>query len=379
MNRSLLKTLLPILMLALASIASAIAQIPQTINYQGYLTNSASQPVNASVNVTFRLYTAPTGGAPLWQETQSSIGIANGVFTAVLGSVTPLNVPFNVPYFLSLQVNTDAEMAGRQPLSAVPYALRTATADAISPTATLPATQITGTINAATAASAVALTGTVSGAQVSGPVASATTATFATTAAGFSGALGGDITGQQGSTTIDAIRGNKVSAAVPKDGQVLTFRDGQWQPSADVANLVASVSTLNTALNALISPRAYVTNLDSNNVTVINTNINKVFGVPIAVGSSPIAIALNPSGSRAYVANQGSNNVTVIDTASNTVVGAPIAVGTGPIGIAVNPSGSRIYVANSNSNDVTVIDTASNTVVGVAIAVGSGPFAIAVK
>ena len=146
MNKRLLKTFLPMLMLAFVSIATAIAQIPQTINYQGYLTNASSQPVNAAVNVTFRLYTTASGGAPVWQETQSGIGVGNGVFTAVLGSATPLNLPFNVPYFLSLQVNTDAEMAGRQPLSAVPYAQRAATAETLAAGATIASSQITGTI-----------------------------------------------------------------------------------------------------------------------------------------------------------------------------------------------------------------------------------------
>ena len=149
MNKRLLKTFLPILMLAFVSIATAIAQIPQTINYQGYLTNSASQPVNAAVNVTFRLYTTASGGAPVWQETQSGIGVGNGVFTAVLGSATPLNLPFNVPYFLSVQVNADAEMAGRQPLSSVPYALKAASAETLAGGATIAATQLTGTLASA--------------------------------------------------------------------------------------------------------------------------------------------------------------------------------------------------------------------------------------
>ena len=149
MNKRLLKTLFPILMLAFVSIATAIAQIPQTINYQGYLTNSASQPVNAAVNVTFRLYTTASGGAPVWQETQSGIGVGNGVFTAVLGSATPLNLPFNVPYFLSVQVNADAEMAGRQPLSSVPYALKAASAETLAGGATIAATQLTGTLASA--------------------------------------------------------------------------------------------------------------------------------------------------------------------------------------------------------------------------------------
>ena len=38
------------------------AAVPQQINYQGYLTNAASQPVTAMVTMVFRHYTAPTGG-----------------------------------------------------------------------------------------------------------------------------------------------------------------------------------------------------------------------------------------------------------------------------------------------------------------------------
>lgn len=148
MRTRILKIFLPILVIAVAwwFVQVAHAQIPQTINYQGYLTNSTSQPVNAAVNVTFRLYTASADGQPVWTETQSGIGVTNGIFNAVLGKSNPLSLPFNVPYFLSLQVNSDAEMAARQPLSAVPYAMRTATADALAAGATIPASQLTGTI-----------------------------------------------------------------------------------------------------------------------------------------------------------------------------------------------------------------------------------------
>ena len=130
----LLKAALSTLAFAIACFLTGAtqAQIPQTINYQGYLTNSASQPVNAAVSVTFRLYASAAGGSPVWQETQSGISVANGIFTAVLGSTAPFSLPFNVPYFLSLQVNTDTERAERQPLSAVPYALKAASADGLA-------------------------------------------------------------------------------------------------------------------------------------------------------------------------------------------------------------------------------------------------------
>ena len=43
----------------------AIAAPPQTINYQGYLTNPGGTPVNSTVVMTFRLYNAASGGAAM--------------------------------------------------------------------------------------------------------------------------------------------------------------------------------------------------------------------------------------------------------------------------------------------------------------------------
>ena len=40
----------------------AIAAPPQTINYQGYLTNPGGTPVNTNVVMTFKLYNAATAG-----------------------------------------------------------------------------------------------------------------------------------------------------------------------------------------------------------------------------------------------------------------------------------------------------------------------------
>src|SRR5437879_12642801 len=64
----------------------------------------------------------------------------------------------------------------------------------------------------------------------------------------------------------------------------------------------------------------------------------------------------------AYITNLFSDNVSVIDTASNTVV-ATVGVGSQPDGVAVNPAGTRVYVADAESDDVAVSDTASETVV----------------
>ena len=68
--------------------------------------------------------------------------------------------------------------------------------------------------------------------------------------------------------------------------------------------------------------------------------------------------------SYAYIANLNSNTVSVIDTENNNLI-ATVPVGIGPLGVAASPDGTRIYVTNSNygrRGAVSVIDTATNIV-----------------
>jgi len=55
----------------------------------------------------------------------------------------------------------------------------------------------------------------------------------------------------------------------------------------------------------------------------------------VPVGSYPQAIAVSPDGTRAYVTNMISNNVSVIDTTTNTVT-ATVNIENYPSGIVVN-------------------------------------------
>jgi hypothetical protein len=113
--------------------AQAIAVPPQTINYQGYLTNSGNPavPVSTPQGFTFRLYDALTSGNLLWSATQANVPVTNGVFNVVLGGPLqsapfPPTLVFDKPYFLSVQVSPDAEMSPRQPLASSPYAFSVA-------------------------------------------------------------------------------------------------------------------------------------------------------------------------------------------------------------------------------------------------------------
>ena len=105
----------------------SLAQIPQTINYQGYLTDKTSgDPINNSaLEMTFSIYDVPTGGTALWWQTQT-IQVNQGNYNVVLGGGTtpkPIDVPFDKQYYLGVKVGTDPEMTTRQPFTSVPYAI----------------------------------------------------------------------------------------------------------------------------------------------------------------------------------------------------------------------------------------------------------------
>ena len=102
----------------------AWGQIPQTIGYQGLLTDASGNLVpDGNYNLTFKLYDTPTGGAELWSEAQS-VPVNSGIFNVVLGSVTPLNLPFDKLYWLEVAMNPGGVLSPRLQLTSSTYALR---------------------------------------------------------------------------------------------------------------------------------------------------------------------------------------------------------------------------------------------------------------
>ncbi|MBK7472369.1 MAG: hypothetical protein IPI73_18885 [Betaproteobacteria bacterium] len=119
--------------------------------------------------MTFRLYDAESGGAPIWTETQPSVNVENGVFSAILGAVTPLTLPFDIPYWLTVAINADGEMSPRRMVNSSPYALRSANADTLSLTANIAGSQITGSITSGTIPGSQ-VTGSIAGSQITGTI-----------------------------------------------------------------------------------------------------------------------------------------------------------------------------------------------------------------
>jgi hypothetical protein len=105
-----------------------------TLPFQGRLTSAAGAPITANLPMAFRLYATPTGGSPLWQETRGpaitqTVAVVDGVFTVMLGDVTPLpaGLTANPNLWLGVTIGADAEMTPRTQLGSAAFALQAAT------------------------------------------------------------------------------------------------------------------------------------------------------------------------------------------------------------------------------------------------------------
>ena len=104
---------------------------------------------------------------------------------------------------------------------------------------------------------------------------------------------------------------------------------------------------------------AYVTNENSNVVTVIDRSTDRVVDV-IEVGRQPKGIVVAPDSSRAYIVNAGSSNLTVLDVKTNRILHtANLEIAGNSTDIAIHPNGRILYIANTALNSVTVIDATS--------------------
>ncbi len=120
----------------LACVLSAGAQgVPDTFNYQGVLRGGSGELLDAGTyNVEFNLYPAATGGSAAWGREYAVLLDSNGLFNVALddgagspliaNSTLPATISSNQTLYLGLTVEGSTEIAPRQQLLSVPYALR---------------------------------------------------------------------------------------------------------------------------------------------------------------------------------------------------------------------------------------------------------------
>jgi microcystin-dependent protein len=111
-------------------LAISYAAVPHLINYQGRLTDTSGQPLEGTHSLTFRIYDAEAAGNLLWEEIQPAVVVQKGLFNALLGSVTDLNLTFDKVYFLEIKVGSEV-MNPRQRMSSCAYAMRSEHTDSL--------------------------------------------------------------------------------------------------------------------------------------------------------------------------------------------------------------------------------------------------------
>ncbi len=100
----------------------AEAQVPKTMNYQGYLKDATGNPVNSTLQMTFAIHDVAAGGIALWSETQS-VAVKEGIYNIILGQTNPIILPEAKPYWLGITIESDSEMTPRIELTSAMYSL----------------------------------------------------------------------------------------------------------------------------------------------------------------------------------------------------------------------------------------------------------------
>jgi YVTN family beta-propeller protein len=101
--------------------------------------------------------------------------------------------------------------------------------------------------------------------------------------------------------------------------------------------------------------RAYVANIGSESVTVIDADERSIVADPL-VGEEPEGIGVDPDTGEILVANQGDDRLSAIDP--ETLESETVSIlGETPIRVVFEPDGRYAFVANRESHDVSVVDT----------------------
>ena len=131
--------------------------------------------------------------------------------------------------------------------------------------------------------------------------------------------------------------------------------------------------------------RIYVANFGSANVSVIDTETNKVIDtIAIAVGNNPLAVGINPITNRIYVTHRhtpdGISTVTVIDGETNRIINNIGGWNSTLPSVGVNPETNRIYVPVQGEDSVIVIDGDTNEVIDtIRVGFGTFPFLVGIN
>jgi len=139
------------------SASAAVPTVPQTLTEQGRLLDNTNTPIDGvALSFSFSLYTTATAGTAIWTEKQT-ITPDQGYFSAMLGEVAPFPATIfdgsQPALYLGITIGTDTEMAPRQAVTSVPFAMLSL--NSLSATHASTADSATNATNATTATGAL--------------------------------------------------------------------------------------------------------------------------------------------------------------------------------------------------------------------------------
>jgi hypothetical protein len=109
--------------------------LPRLVRFGGTVKDINGTPLTGVIGITFTFYSEPSGGTPLWLETQNATADNTGHYTVLLGSTKPEGLPAELftseqARWVGVQVSGQAEQP-RVLLVSAPYALKAGDAETI--------------------------------------------------------------------------------------------------------------------------------------------------------------------------------------------------------------------------------------------------------
>jgi len=109
---------------------AAAGDVPTVMTSQGVLRNAAGDVVNGVYSLKFKLYDAEENGQILWSELQNNVSVENGIYTTILGKISPVPGSLfanNTDVWLGISVEGEQELP-RIRVTSVAYAFQSRTA-----------------------------------------------------------------------------------------------------------------------------------------------------------------------------------------------------------------------------------------------------------